>query len=91
MGCIYLLLALISPRILLVVLWIFTDYVRLAFDHWIWPLLGLIFMPFLTLALVWAYNTEFGIFQIAAIVIGAVMDLGSHNETARRKRRREDA
>jgi quinol-cytochrome oxidoreductase complex cytochrome b subunit len=87
MGCLYIILALISPRILLVVLWIFTEYVNQAFSHWIWPVLGLIFAPYLTLALTWAYLTEFGPLQIAAIVIGVCMDLASHGETERRRRR----
>ena len=81
------LFALISPRILFVVLWIFTDYVRLAWDFWLWPLLLVIFMPVTGLALMWAYNTEFGLFQIAAIIIGAFMDFGSHGEAERRRRR----
>lgn len=88
MGCLYVILALLSPRLLLGGLWIFTDYVRPgAFESWIWPLLGLIFMPVMTLALVWAYNTEFGPWQIAAIVIGALIDLGSNGEGERRRKR----
>lgn len=86
MSCLYLLLALISPRILLLGLWIFTDYVGSAFSTWIWPLIGLIFMPFMTLALVWGYNTEFGPLQIGAAIIGALMDLGVGSESERRRR-----
>jgi hypothetical protein len=87
MGCLYLLLALISPRLLLAGLWIFSDYVRPnAFEGWILPLLGLIFMPYLTLALTWALNTEFGFFQIAAVVIGVLLDLGSSSDAERRRR-----
>lgn len=87
MGCLFAILALLSPRLLLGVLWIFTPYVSKAFDLWVWPLLGLIFMPVMTLALVWAYNTEFGGLQIAAIVIGAMIDLGGNSEAERRRRR----
>ncbi|MCB9895433.1 MAG: hypothetical protein H6839_13370 [Planctomycetes bacterium] len=90
MGCLYLLLALISPRLLLVVMWIFTTYVQPnAFRFWLWPLLGLIFMPWMTLGLVWAYNTQFGILQIAAIVIGAIMDVSSNGGAERQRRRRQ--
>jgi hypothetical protein len=89
MGCLYLIGALISPRILLAVLWIFTPYVSKAFDLWIWPLLGLIFMPLMTLGLVWAYNTEFGPWQIAAIVVGAFLDLGSNGGAEHQRRKRE--
>ena len=91
MTCLYLLLALISPRLLLAGLWIFTDYVSKAFDSWVWPLLGLIFMPFLTLALVWGYNTEFGPLQIGAAILGALFDLGVGSESERRRRRQARA
>jgi len=88
MGCLYLLLALISPRLLLGVLWLLTPYVQpRAFDSFIWPLLGLIFMPWTTLALVWGYNTGFGVFQIGAVVIGILADLGSNGGAERQRRR----
>ncbi len=91
MGCLYLILALISPRLLLAVLWIFTEYVTpRAFDTWIWPLLGLFFAPWLTLSLTWAYNVGFGPLQIAAIIIAAFMDFASHGETERRRRRQRE-
>jgi hypothetical protein len=43
------------PRLALLFVWVFTDLVHDAFDEWIWPLLGLIFLPFTTLiyVLVW--------------------------------------
>ncbi|MBX3474431.1 MAG: hypothetical protein KF754_08615 [Planctomycetes bacterium] len=88
MGCLYLIAALISPRLLLAGLWVFTDYVRPgAFASWLWPLIGLIFMPCMTLALVWGGNTEFGPLQIGAAVIGGLIDLGTGSESERRRRR----
>jgi hypothetical protein len=91
MGCIYLILALISPRLLLLVLWLFTPYVQPnAFNTLLWPLLGLIFLPWTTLAVVWGYNSVFGPLQVAAIVIGVLVDLGSFGGAERHRRRRED-
>jgi hypothetical protein len=90
MGCLFILLALVSPRLLLAVLWFMTPYVQPnAFQGFLWPLLGLIFMPWMTLGLVWGYNTEFGLFQMVAIVVGALADLGSFGG-AERHRRRDD-
>lgn len=84
--------ALISPRLLLGGLWFFTGYVRPgAFDSFLWPLLGLIFMPCMTLALVWGGNTEFGPLQIGAAVIGAIFDLGLGSDAERRRRKQERA
>jgi hypothetical protein len=48
MGCLFALLAVFAPRIALLVLWLFTPYVNAAFNTWIWPLLGFIFLPFTT-------------------------------------------
>ncbi|MBK9973998.1 MAG: hypothetical protein IPP14_04405 [Planctomycetes bacterium] len=88
MGCLYLLVALISPRLLLGGLWFFTGYVRPgAFQSFLWPLLGLIFMPWLTLGLVWGGNVGFGPLQIAACVIGGIMDVTAHSDAERRRRR----
>lgn len=42
MGCLFLLITLLSPRLGIIVLWLFTDYVTRAFSLWLWPLLGLV-------------------------------------------------
>ena len=89
MGCLAALGGLFFPRITLLVLWVFTPYVQQgAFRFWLWPLLGLIFAPFTSLALVWAFNTEFGILQIVAVIIGVIFDFGSNSNAERERRRR---
>jgi hypothetical protein len=54
--CAFLLAAGLGPRIALVAIWIFGERVDNAFDSWLLPLLGLIFLPWTTLAylLVWS-------------------------------------
>ncbi len=56
MCCILLLAAGIGPRLALAFVWIFGDRVELAYDTWVWPLLGLLFAPWTVLfyALAWA-------------------------------------
>ena len=56
MCCLFLTAGFLGPRIALVFWWIFGDRVDRAFDTWAWPLLGLIFLPWTTLAylLVWS-------------------------------------
>ena len=46
LGC----LALSAPRFVLLVVWLFTDWIGWAYDTKIWPFLGFIFMPLTTLA-----------------------------------------
>ena len=55
MCCALLIAGGLGPRIALFLVWIFGDRVDRAFDSWIWPLLGLIFLPWTTLLyiLVW--------------------------------------
>jgi hypothetical protein len=49
MGCLLALLALISPRLVLFLMWIFSDQLSRAFDSWIIPLLGFFVLPWTTL------------------------------------------
>jgi len=49
-GCLFALLAVLSPRLALLILWLFTPMVTVVFgDNWLWPLLGVLFLPFTTL------------------------------------------
>ena len=56
MCCLVLTAGFLGPRIALLIWWIFGDRVDLAFDSWVWPLLGLLLLPWTTLAylLVWS-------------------------------------
>ena len=50
MGCLFAIFAGLFPRLGLLIIWIARPTrVDAAFDSWIWPLLGLIFLPFATL------------------------------------------
>ena len=49
MGCLVLILLGISPRLGMVALWLFTDWVDRAFnDGWLIPLAGIIVLPWTT-------------------------------------------
>ena len=50
MGCLFVLLSAFAPRLIVVFAWIARPtYFDAVFDTWIFPLLGLIFLPFTTL------------------------------------------
>jgi hypothetical protein len=57
LGCIFALIALFSPRLAVVLMWIFTPWVDRAFAHVIWPILGIFFLPLTTLLYVILWNT----------------------------------
>ena len=50
MGCLVALLALFSPRLALLAIWLFSNLLSRAFDSWLVPLLGFFLLPWTTLA-----------------------------------------
>jgi hypothetical protein len=80
MGCLFAILAALSPRLALILVWIFTNLVDRAFDTFIVPLLGLLFLPFATLMYVLAYQPVVGVtgWGWLLVFIGVVIDLGSY-------------
>ena len=57
MGCIFVLIAALSPRLAVLLMWIFTPWVDRAFGPIIWPILGIIFLPLTMLMYVILWNT----------------------------------
>jgi hypothetical protein len=62
MGCLFALFAGIFPRLAVLIVWIARpDRVDVAFDTWLWPLLGIIFLPFATLIYLVLYTPGVGL------------------------------
>jgi hypothetical protein len=78
MGCFGVTLGLVTPRFVMVILWIFTSYLGRAYDSTILPLLGFFFLPTTTLAYAVAQNETNGIKGWGALVmiLGIGLDLG---------------
>ncbi len=78
MPCLAALLALAAPRVVIVLLVIFTDYIGRAFDSVLWPLLGFFLLPTTTLAWAWATNTrgEVGGVHAIIVILAVLLDLG---------------
>jgi hypothetical protein len=88
MGCLLAIFAGFFPRVAFVLLWIFTNEVDQAYDSFIVPLLGLIFLPLTALvyALLWAPLG--GVEGIDWLWVGLafVLDLTSYGGGARARR-----
>lgn len=81
MPCLVVLLALISPRLALVCVWLFSDILSRAYDSWIVPLIGFFVLPWTTLAYagLWsAGSNEVSGFEWFIVVLAFVIDLGSY-------------
>jgi hypothetical protein len=66
MCCLALSAGFIGPRFALLMWWIFGDKVDAAFSSFIWPLLGLLFLPWTTIAYVLAWGPVYGLLGLAA-------------------------
>jgi len=80
MACIFALFATLTPRLALLLLWIFTPLVNRAFSFFLWPLLGLILLPFTTMIYVLVYVPHIGVvgWNWLWIILGFFLDLAAY-------------
>jgi hypothetical protein len=69
MGCLAIGLGLLTPRLVMVVLWLFSDYLSRAYDSVIVPLVGFFLLPTTTLAYAVAENETGGFRSWGAILV----------------------
>lgn len=91
-GC----LALAFPRVALFVVWFLSPaYLPRAYGHWLWPLLGFVFLPLTTLTFAFASNslgapgevTPFGwLLTLIALTVDLGLVGGGHREWRRTRR-----
>jgi hypothetical protein len=81
MCCIVGLGAILGPRIALAFWWIFGNKVDVAFSSWVWPLLGLIFLPWTTLFYVIGWSAIGGVNGgwWLLVAFGLVLDIGTYS------------
>ncbi|MGH2944188.1 MAG: hypothetical protein ACRDLN_15590 [Solirubrobacteraceae bacterium] len=86
MPCLAVLLALISPRLALVAVWLLSDILSRSFDSWLLPFIGFFLLPWTTLsyAIMWDVGTHAVTgFEWFIVVLAFLADLGSYGGTAR--------
>ncbi|MBW2162341.1 MAG: hypothetical protein JRH14_20655 [Deltaproteobacteria bacterium] len=73
-GC----LALGTPRVAIVLVILFSNYIGRAYDTTLWPLLGFFFMPLTTLSYAFAINSNGSVdgMHLVLVVVTALLDLG---------------
>jgi hypothetical protein len=88
LGCLIVLLAFIGPRLALGFTWIFTEFIDRAYDEWIIPALGFVFLPWTTLVYALAYDGD-GLNALGWLFVAFALlaDLSSYGLGARRGRR----
>lgn len=90
MPCLLVILVLAFPRLVLVGLFLFSNYLQRAYHGLLLPLIGLIFVPLTTLAYAWMVNSGQPIegINLLILLVTVVVDLGglSGGEYHRRRR-----
>ena len=88
MGCFIFLLALLSPRLAIILTWLFSNIMERAYDGWLVPILGFLFLPWTMLAYAWMYDSGRQVKGLEWLLVGLafLVDLGSY-ATGRRARR----
>jgi hypothetical protein len=89
MPCLIALLALISPRLALFAIWVFSNLLSRAFESWAVPLIGFFLLPWTTLAyaLMWDSSNRVYGFEWFIVALGFLFDLASYSRVERRRRR----
>jgi len=88
MCCVLALLAFFGPRLVIFLLWLLTNYMSRAFDAFLLPFLGFVFLPWTTIAFAIAQN-EFGGpngIGLLLIIVGFLADIGVLGGGARSRR-----
>ena len=88
MCCVLVLLAFLGPRLVLFLLWLLTNYLTRAFDAFLLPFLGFLFLPWTTIAWAIAQNEFGGANGVGLLVIalGFLADIGVLGGGARGRR-----
>jgi hypothetical protein len=84
-GCIAVLLALISPRLALFFIWLFSNLLSRAFESWYVPLLGFFLLPWTTLAyaVMWSSSNEVYGFEWFIVGLAFIFDISSYSQSGR--------
>ena len=90
MACLFAILAASFPRLALLFVWLFTPLVNRAFDTFLVPLIGIVFLPFTTLMYVFAYIPGIGLtgWGWFWVFLGVLLDMAAYGSSVATNRER---
>lgn len=91
MGCLIAIIAMVSPRLAVFLMWLFTDRLKIAFDSGFAGFLGFLFLPWTTLvyALVYAPFRGVSVLGWICVAVALMADLGAYGSGERSRRKRD--
>ena len=90
MPCLISVLAVLFPRLVMILIAILTNWFSAAFNTILWPILGFLFMPYTTLAYMAAMlknNHSVNGGWLVLVVVAVLVDLGGQGSSARQRGR----
>jgi len=88
--CLLLIVVLAFPRVVLALMFLFSNYLGRAYDNLLVPLLGFVFLPITTIVYAWMVNTGrpiHGIYLLV-LIVAALIDAGALGGGERHRRGR---
>ena len=88
MPCLFVLLALATPRFVVIVLWLFSNWFRGVFSTGLWPVLGFFFVP---TTLLWYtavqhwFNGQWTLWPIVGLIVALSIDVSPASHKRRQK------
>jgi hypothetical protein len=92
MPCLLVILLVAFPRIALLLIFFFSNYLQHAYHELIVPLLGFIFLPLTTLVYAWMINTHQPLagVNLLILIVAAIVDVGGLGSGEYHRRSRWD-
>jgi hypothetical protein len=89
-GCFIALVAMLSPRLAIFLIWLFSDRMSIAFNSFWIGLAGFLFLPWTTLAWAVAYAPIRGVtgFGWFVVILAFLVDISSYTQGYRARRTR---
>jgi len=89
MPCLLLLLTLAFPRVAIVLLYMFSNFLERAYHSLIVIVLGFLFLPVTTIVYAWVVNSHHPVegVYLVAVIVSVLIDLGLLGHGARSRRR----
>jgi hypothetical protein len=89
MPCLLAIVVLAFPRVVLVLIWLFSTMLDRAYHGLLIPVLGFIFLPITTIAYAWMVTSHLPLqgVNLLILIVAVLLDAGSHGGGARYYRR----